>query len=182
MARPVWFVWSTGYKNDCALFETYQGAIRYTHNIPHTTHVDVQYQYRHHWMCDTTIRFGGFCGTVSNGPLWVVVTNGKAELYGTLADVVKSLTRKPAPPDASAWSVLESLPHHGHPDLPEGALFAQQAVKKTPRYTIWRPVCRVYRRLVQPDGAAYCAKVVEQVAADDILPVVGVPELVAEFL
>jgi hypothetical protein len=40
----------------------------------------------------------------------------------------------------------------------------------------------VYRRFVQPDGAAYCAKVVEQVAADNVLPVVGVPELVASFL
>jgi hypothetical protein len=43
-------------------------------------------------------------------------------------------------------------------------------------------VCRIYRRHIQPSGAAYCAKVVEQVAADDVLPVVGVPELVASFL
>jgi hypothetical protein len=59
----------------------------------------------------------------------------------------------------------------GHVDDPSGAVF-----------TTLSGACRLYRRHVQPSGAAYCAKAVEQVAADDVLPVVGVPELVASYL
>ncbi len=133
MARPVWFVWSTGYKNDCALFETRDGAVRHVYDIPHSVPIDSRHQ--QHWTQDNTVRFG-YCGRAPNGPLWVVVANGKAELYETLADVVKGLTRKPPPPDALAWNVLQSLPHHGH-GLSVGcigALCSRTARRTAPRW------------------------------------------------
>jgi hypothetical protein len=68
----------------------------------------------------------------------------------------------------TAWLCPADL---NHPNAPAGAAFQGD-------------ICyRLYRRTPLPDfGPAHCAAVVKEVAADGVLPVVGVPELVASFL
>jgi hypothetical protein len=65
--------------------------------------------------------------------------------------------------------LMRPAANRGHPDEPAGAAFTNGF--------------RLYRRTPLPDtGPDYCAAVVEEVAADGVLPVVGVPELVTAYL
>jgi hypothetical protein len=178
--RKVWCVWSADRHNrDCALFETRDGALRYVCDVPQTQVPSPLDQFRTRRSLQLHIEVAHTSTATESDPIWVFVTHFGAYLHGTLADALVHLIW-PSPPPATiedVWKLHDSQADpHGHPDLPKGAMFK-------PRHdNCWQGPFYLYRRFVQPDGAAYCAKVVEQVAADGVLPVVGVPELVAEFL
>jgi hypothetical protein len=191
--RVVWCAVKFNGDRDCRLFDTQNGALRFLHDIPQTqdcAHIRWPHtQAAYH----ATLRQLHTRTTTESDPIWIIVTTYDILLHGTLADAVVQLTRKPLPRGVpletmdDVWELCGDLawPQRGQHDLPGGALF------KPPRADLKHPLhpradlkhpWRLYRRFVQPDGAAYCAKVVEQVAADNVLPVVGVPELVASFL
>jgi hypothetical protein len=177
-------VWCARFNDhsDCQLFETLAGALRFAFDIPQTQGTD-HLDWPTLSLLDHASVYQLCTRTATElDPIWVVVKAFGVTLHGTLADAVVDLTRQPLPHGVhletfeDVWELCggdDAVANH--PDLPMGAVF-------TPRHGDRGKPPQLYRRFVQPDGAAYCAKVVEQVAADDILPVVGVPELVAEFL
>lgn len=61
----------------------------------------------------------------------------------------------------------------GHPDAATGAVFQNVVNGQT---LTWR---LFHRTLLHESGPDYCAQVVQLLAAPDILPIVGVPELIA---
>ena len=62
----------------------------------------------------------------------------------------------------------------GNPDAPTGAVVRQRVTNQCS--LVWR---LYHRTQLHESGPDYCAKVVDQLAAPGILPVVGVPELIA---
>jgi hypothetical protein len=123
--------------------------------------------YRYFWFNDDRLRY------------FYQVQKAEMVLSPTWAvtDACNQFTFHASQEDAMRWMSTGGPPavapvHRiGRADDPSGAVFATGS-----------GACRLYYRHVQPSGAAYSTKVVEQVAADDVLPVVGLPELVASFL
>lgn len=71
------------------------------------------------------------------------------------------------------WSALGSTITSGHPDAATGAVCQNVVDDLTFPWRLY------HRTLLRESGPDYCAQVVQLLAAPDILPVVGVPELIA---
>jgi hypothetical protein len=168
---------------ECSLFDTEDGVHRFIlgwpHNGPAPSLVDVQRrgffvleQYRnvYRYFLSNDDRHRCFYQAqkveMVQSPVWVVVDRcDEFTFHASQEDAMRWMSAGGSPAVAPVHRI-------GRADDPSGAVFATGS-----------GACRLYHRHVQPSGPVYySAKVVEQVAADDVLPVVGLPELVASFL